>query len=207
MGLIKDFVNQTRKPEGRLGKLMLSSMNTGHAKLADWGLAHLPEIMPEKAVDLGCGAGRNAGELLKKYPQAHVTAVDYSPLSVEKAKAYNRNMIDAGRCDVLQGDVSELDLPDATFDLATAFETIYFWPGPERSFSRVAKVLKPGGIFLICNESDGRDAAGTRFEGIIEGMKCYTPEQIEAALKAAGFSDVFSDHHPSRPWITVVARK
>ena len=207
MGLIKDFVNQTRKPEGRLGKFMLSSMNTGHAKLADWGLAHLPEIMPEKAVDLGCGAGRNAGELLKKYPQAHVTAVDYSPLSVEKAKAYNRNMIDAGRCDVLQGDVSELDLPDATFDLATAFETIYFWPGPERSFSRVAKVLKPGGIFLICNESDGKDAAGTRFEEIIEGMKCYTPAQIETALKAAGFSDVFSDHHPSRPWITVVARK
>ena len=207
MGLIKDFVNQTRKPEGRLGKLMLSSMNTGHAKLADWGLAHLPEIVPEKAVDLGCGAGRNAGELLKKYPRAHVTAVDYSALSVEKAKEYNRKMIDAGRCDVLQGDVSELDLPDEAFDLATAFETIYFWPGPERSFARVAKVLKPGGIFLICNESDGRDAAGTRFEGIIEGMKCYTPEQIEAALKAAGFSEVFSDHHPSRPWITVVARK
>ena len=207
MGLIKDFVNQTRKPEGRLGKLMLSSMNTGHAKLADWGLAHLPEIMPEKAVDLGCGAGRNAGELLKKYPQTHVTAVDYSALSVEKAKEYNRKMVDAGRCDVLQGDVSELDLPDATFDLATAFETIYFWPGPERSFSRVAKVLKPGGIFLICNESDGKDAAGTRFEGIIEGMKCYTPAQIETALKTAGFSEVFSDHHPSRPWITVVARK
>ena len=143
VGLIKDFVNQTRKPEGRLGKFMLSSMNTGHAKLADWGLAHLPEIVPEKAVDLGCGAGRNAGELLKKYPQAHVTAVDYSALSVEKAKAYNRNMIDAGRCDVLQGDVSELDLPDAAFDLATAFETVYFWPGPERSFARVAKVLKP----------------------------------------------------------------
>ena len=207
MGLIKDFVNQTRKPEGRLGKLMLSSMNTGHAKLADWGLAHLPEIMPEKAVDLGCGAGRNAGELLKKYPQAHVTAVDYSPLSVEKAKAYNRNMIDAGRCDVLQGDVSELDLPDEAFDLATAFETIYFWPGPERSFARVAKVLKPGGIFLNCNESDGKDAAGTTFEEIIEGMKCYTPAQIETALKATGFSEVFCDHHPSRPWITVVARK
>ncbi|MBQ1333006.1 MAG: class I SAM-dependent methyltransferase, partial [Lachnospiraceae bacterium] len=72
---------------------------------------------------------------------------------------------------------------------------------------RVAKVLKPGGIFLICNESDGKDAAGTRFEGIIEGMKCYTPAQIETALKAAGFSEVFCDHHPSRPWITVMARK
>ena len=89
MGIIKKFINQTRKPEGRLGKLMLSSMNTGHAKLADWGFSHLPVLSPEKAVDLGCGAGRNAGELLKKYPRAHVTALDYSELSVSKAKEYN----------------------------------------------------------------------------------------------------------------------
>ena len=207
MGIIKNFVNQTRKPEGRLGKLMLSSMNTGHAKLADWGFTHLPEISPEKAVDLGCGAGRNAGELLKKYTQVHVTAVDYSALSVEKTKEYNKKMIDAGRCEVLQDDVSELKLPDEVFDLATAFETIYFWPGLEKCFAQVVRILKPGGVFLICNESDGRDTTGTKFEGIIEGMKCYTPEQIEAALKAAGFSEVSGEHHPSKPWITVMAKK
>ena len=207
MGIIKNFVNQTRKPEGRLGKLMLSSMNTGHAKLADWGFTHLPEISPEKAVELGCGAGRNAGELLKKYTQVHVTAVDYSALSVEKTKEYNKKMIDAGRCEVLQDDVSELKLPDEAFDLATAFETIYFWPGLEKCFAQVVRILKPGGVFLICNESDGKDPTGTKYEGFIEGMKCYTPEQIEAALKAAGFSEVFSDHHLSKPWITVIAKK
>ena len=35
MGLFKDYVSQTRKPEGRLGKMMLSGMNSGHAKMAD----------------------------------------------------------------------------------------------------------------------------------------------------------------------------
>jgi len=103
MGLFKAFVSQTRKPEGVLGKMMVSSMNSGHAKLADWGFAHLPAIAPERAVDLGCGGGRNVGEMLKKYPGAHVTAVDYSALSVEKAKAYNKAMIAAGRCTVQQG--------------------------------------------------------------------------------------------------------
>ena len=92
MGLFKNFVSQTRKPEGVLGKMMLSGMNSGHAKMADWGLSHLPVIQPSKAVDLGCGGGRNAGELLKRYPKAHVTAVDYSELSVKKAKEYNREM-------------------------------------------------------------------------------------------------------------------
>ena len=207
MGLFKSFVNQTRKPDGFLGKLMLSSMNSGHAKMADWGFSHLPDIAPEKAVDLGCGAGRNVGELLKKYPKAHVTGMDYSDLSVEKSKDYNNAMIAAGRCEVVQGDVSDLRLPANAFDLATAFETVYFWPGLEKCFAQVAKVLKPGGYFMICNESDGTDAAGLKFETIIDGMKTYTEEEIEAALKAAGFSSVTSDHHPSKPWITVLARR
>lgn len=45
------------------------------------------------------------------------------------------------------------------------------------------------------------------FEKIIDGMKCHTVEEIEDALKSAGFSNVKSDHHNSKPWITVIARK
>ena len=207
MGLFKNYVSQTRKPEGFLGKMMLKGMNSGHARMADWGFTHLPEIKPEKAADLGCGGGRNAGELLKKYPEAHVTAIDYADLSVEKAKEYNKAMIKAGRCTVKQGDVSDLQLPAESFDLATAFETIYFWPGLEKCFSQVAKILKPGGYFMICNESDGTDPTSLKFEKIIDGMKNYTVGDIEGALKAAGFSEVKSDHHPSKPWITVLAKK
>lgn len=207
MGFLRDFFNQTRKPEGVLGRMMLSSMNTGHAKLADWGFTHLPKITVLKAVDLGCGAGRNAGELLKQYPKAYVTAIDHSALSVEATKAFNREAVDAGRCTVCEGDVSNLELEPDAYDLATAFETVYFWPGLTACFSEVAKVLKKGGLFLICNESDGTDATSLKFEKIIDGMKNYTAEQIEAALLAAGFSEVQYDHHPSKPWITVLARK
>ena len=68
MGLLKRFFNQTKKPEGILGALMLRGMNSGHEELADWGFTHLPAIRPAQIADLGCGAGRNAGEMLKKYP-------------------------------------------------------------------------------------------------------------------------------------------
>ena len=207
MGLMKKFFSQTRKPEGALGKLMLSGMNSGHAKLADWGFSHIRSLTPLTAVDLGCGGGRNAGELLRLFPTVRVTAVDYSALSVEKAKAYNREAIAAGRCDVRQGDVSSLDLPSESFALATAFETVYFWPGLEKCFGQVYRVLNPGGTFMICNESDGKDEASLKYEKIIEGMKIYTAEEIEAALKAVGFSAVRNDHHPAKPWITVVAKK
>ena len=118
-----------------------------------------------------------------------------------------REAIAAGRCTVRQGDVSALELPEESFDLATAFETVYFWPGLEKCFAQVARVLRPGGYFLICNESDGKDAAGKKYEKIIDGMRCYTSDELSEALLAAGFSEVTPDHHGANPWITVLAKK
>lgn len=207
MGLFKKFVSQTRKPEGILGSLMVGGMNRGHVKLADWGMSHLDGIGATAIAELGCGGGRNAGELLKRYPNAKLTALDYSALSVEKTKMFNKDMIAMGRCVVLQGNVASLPFGEAVFDLATAFETVYFWPGLENCFAEVHRILRPGGAFMICNESDGMDETGQKYEKIINGMKCYTAEQLVSALRRAGFSEVKAAHHPEKPWITVVARK
>ena len=155
MGIWKTFFNNTRKPEGLLGRCMVDSMNHAHAALADWGLSRLPETGPSQIAELGCGGGRNIRALLRKYPAATITALDYSEISVEKAKRVNREGLQAGRCQILQGDVSRLPFGDGSFDLATAFETVYFWPGPTDSFREVYRTLRPGGVFLIVNEADG----------------------------------------------------
>ncbi|MCR4901735.1 MAG: class I SAM-dependent methyltransferase [Butyrivibrio sp.] len=207
MGLFKKFVNQTRKPEGFLGRMMVNGMNSGHATMADWGMSYLECQAPVEVLEVGCGGGRNAGELLKKYPESNMTAIDYSEVSVEKAREYNKDYIKAGRCEVKRGDVSNLDLKKDFYDLATAFETIYFWPGLEKCFGQVAGVLKTGGQFMIVNESDGTDEVSKKYEKIIQGMTCHTVEEIEDALKKAGFTQVKTNHHKSKPWIAVIATK
>ena len=60
---------------------------------------------------------------------------------------------------------------------------------------------------MICNESDGTDAVSLKFEKIIDGMKNHTVEEIESALKEAGFSKVKVYHYKNKPWITVLAKK
>ena len=190
-----------------MGKMMVNGMNSGHAKMADWGLSHLPQIHPDEVVDLGCGGGRNVSELLKRFRSARVLGIDYSDVSVAKATAYNRSEIDQGRCIISQGDVSNLHIGKGRYDLATAFETVYFWPGLERCFSQVATGIKTGGYFLIVNEANGIDEGTLKYEKIIDGMKCYTIEQLEEALLSSGFSQVTSDHHPDKPWIAVLAKK
>ena len=117
MELFRSFLRNTRKPEGFLGKCMVASMNYAHAALADWGLGCLPKTGPVRIAELGCGGGRNIRALLRKYPAATVTALDYSEISVEKARNINQEELQAGRCRVIQGDVSRLPFEDRAFDL------------------------------------------------------------------------------------------
>ena len=97
------FFENTRKPVGLGGKIMVAMMNLGHSPVARWGLRFL-ELTPDaKVLDCGCGGGANIKRLLKKCPEGIVKGIDYSPVSVEKSKKVNEAAIAEGRCTVLQG--------------------------------------------------------------------------------------------------------
>lgn len=36
---------------------------------------------------------------------------------------------------------------------------------------------------------------------------CSTADQLEKALRSAGFPEVNAVHHPKKPWITLIAKK
>ena len=208
MGLMKKLFNNTRKPEGFLGSLMVNTMNKGHAKVSDWGISNLPATLdPKNIADLGCGGGRNAEVLLEKYPNAELTALDYSDVSVEKSRKRNHKTISEGRCSVMQGDVSDLPMMDDYFDLVTAFETVYFWPGPEKSFKEVYRVLKDDGLFMIVNESDGYNEKDLKWVDIVDGMRMYNDKELESMLKSVGFRDVQIHRMEKNSWLSLIARK
>ncbi len=120
------FFENTRKPVGLGGKLMVAMMNLGHGPVARWGLRFLRLAPNAKVLDCGCGGGANIKRLLEKCPHGVVKGIDYSPVSVEKARKLNRVAIQEGRCAVLQGSVADMVFEDSYFDAATAFETVYF---------------------------------------------------------------------------------
>ena len=200
------FFENTRKPAGLGGKLMVSMMNTGHRALAAWGLRFL-ELTPDaKVLDCGCGGGANIRALLKRCPKGIIKGVDYSAVSVEKARKLNQTAIRDGRCVVWQGSVAELIFASSWFDLVTAFETVYFWPDLVQSFREILRVLKPGGTFLICNECGGENEKDDVWTKRIPGMTIYRDTQLQAALEQAGFRNV-QIHKNKKGWLCVTAQK
>lgn len=65
---------------------MVAMMKLGHWSLADWGLRYLALAPDAGVLDCGCGGGANIKKLLKKCPRGVVKGIDYSAVSVEKAR-------------------------------------------------------------------------------------------------------------------------
>ena len=200
------FFQNTCRPEGIGGKIVVHMMNTGHSSMAEWGFTHIKIQSEDVCLDIGCGGGANIRKLLEKSPYGRVVGIDYSEISVEKSRKINKAGIESKRCEILQGDVMKLPFRDKTFDVITAFETIYFWPDISEAFKKVYKILKIGGTFMICNESNGENPKDEKWTKIIQGMKIYNSEQIEKSLENAGFTGVKVDK-TKKGWICAVVKK
>ena len=200
------FFENTKKPEGLGGKIMVAMMNSGHGKLADWGMSFLSLSTDAAVLDCGCGGGANLRKLLKLCANGTVTGIDYSSVSVEKSKRLNTKTISEGRCCVLETSVAALPFEDNKFDVVTAFETVYFWPGLVDCFREVYRVTKTGGIFLICNEATGDTDKNDKWTQLIDGMTIYRDAQLKTALREAGFTNI-QIHKNKKDWLCVTGQK
>ena len=208
MGLLSKIFSNTRKPEGFFGKMMVNGMNGGgHADLANWALSSLQIKEDSQILDIGCGGGANIARLLQRATKGMVQGVDYSIVSVAKSKKVNAKAIAESRCQVQEANVAKLPFEENTFDLITAFETIYFWPVIEHCFNEVKRVMKPSGQFIIVNEDDGLSGNNEKWEKLIEGMHTYKPEEIRLHLSNSGFKEIHIQKNEAKHWLMATAVK
>lgn len=183
-----EYLRNACRPEGEFGAQVLAKMNEHHKDLVDWAFAHVSVPRDARALDVGCGGGANIARLLTACPDGTVTGVDYAPTSVAESRKLNAAAIEAGRCNVVEGDVAALPFADCSFDFAMACETVYFWPDLDAGLQQVKRVLEPGGTFLtICEMSDPDDP---RFTDAHDFLTVYLPDELREHYVSAGFNPV-----------------
>lgn len=183
------FIN-ARKPEGELGDELLDWMSQNHEGLAKWGIKHLNIKKDDAILDIGCGSGANIERFLKM-THNRVFGLDYSLAAVEKSIKRNQKAIGQGRCEIILSGVSDMPFKNDTFDIATAFETVYFWPDFSSDLKEVQRVLKKDGVLLICNEAIPKKDDERQNELIdLLDMNIYSKDQLEKYLRQAGFCEV-----------------
>lgn len=207
MNFVKHFFDHTRKPRNTVGgKFMLSMMNSMHNKKALWAInQHITLKGCEDILDIGCGGGQNISHLLKR-TSGKVFGMDYSSASVSASLRKNEKEANAKRTEVVQANVSSIPFDSETFDVVTAFETIYFWSEIANDFKEVYRIIKPGGRFFVCNEISEFNKQSQRWKNIID-MQVYTVEEIASLMLSAGFNKVTPHKHPDQQAICIVGTK
>lgn len=103
-----------------------------------------------RVLEVGCGRGIALPVLAERLRPAALVGVDFDPALVAIArKRVRATGIDAR---VVEGDVRDLPFDDATFDLVIDFGTCYHVSGGATgactALSEIARVLRPGGLFI-----------------------------------------------------------
>jgi tRNA (cmo5U34)-methyltransferase len=112
-------------------------------------------------LDIGCGAGNYSLKLLQTLPDLNVTLIDLSRPMLERAEQRLRPAT-KGHIEVVQGDVRDLDLGEARFDVIVAAAVLHHlrtdaeWVAV---FAKFFKALRPGGSIWISDLIEHSTAA------------------------------------------------
>ena len=130
----------------------------------------------ESVLDFGCGGGagsRCLASLLDK--GGHLTCIDISGYWIARAR---KRLAKYSNVECKSGDVTELDIPDSSFDVISTIHVIHdIAPAKRRGIVKVlSHKLKASGVFFIKEP--------------VKKPHGMLAEEIRALLSEAGFSEI-----------------
>lgn len=150
--MVKERVPETN--EGITGEINTSAYDIMMRKLRDRGWIETDMIIKSGiktgiALEIGPGPGYLGLEWLKSTKDTRVKGLE---ISEDMMKIAQRNSIEYGlqdRIEYIKGDARKMPFEDNYFDVAFTNGSLHEWEYPEEIMNEIARVLKPGGRYII----------------------------------------------------------
>jgi SAM-dependent methyltransferase len=156
-----------------------------------------------RIIDLGSGTGTGTFALLRRFPDAHVTAVDVAPDRLSRLRHRAGELGLAGRVEVVAADLDEPWPNLGPADLVWASMALHHLADPDRALAQVFGLLRPGGSLAVAETTatesfprflpDGADAGlEDRLHALLGDLHTEQVPELgsdwAARLTAAGFT-------------------
>ena len=151
----------------------------------------LDDRHPGRLLDIGTGAGHTAFAFARRIAQVEALDLTREMLEQVERGAQERGLRNI-HCQL--GDAEALPYPDDTFDIVTSRLCAHHFQDARASVSEVARVLRPGGTFLLEDSMAPEDAALDTFFNTFEllrdpsHVRNYSRSQWQGMLAEVGFS-------------------
>jgi SAM-dependent methyltransferase len=128
-------------------------------------------------LDVGCGPGTITVDLAAHVAPGRVLGVDVSadPLAEARVAASRAGVA----VEFAVGDVYDLDLPDASFDVVHAHQVLQHLTDPVTALREMARVCRPGGLIAVRDV----DYAATSWFPASEGLDLWLAPLYEAVAR------------------------
>jgi arsenite methyltransferase len=148
----------------------------------------------DHVLDLGSGAGNDcfvARAIVGE--KGMVTGLDFTDAMLTKAKANNAKL-GFTNVNFVQGDIEEMPLPDASFDVVVSNCVLNLVPDKNKAFAQIMRVLKTDGHFCVSDvvlkgqlpEKLRKDAE--MYAGCVSGA--IDIDEYLAIIKNQGFDNI-----------------
>jgi arsenite methyltransferase len=168
-------------------------------------LAALAPREGERGLEVGCGPGFLACELARALGAGRLTCIDSSADMIAAATERAGREQLAGRIELKPGDATRLEFPDAAFDFVVGVQVYLYVQEIERGLGEAARVLRPGGRFVIVDTdwdscvwltSDRERHRRIMEARVREFSQPHLPPALPAQLRRAGLALEHIEAHP-----------
>lgn len=140
-----------------------------------------------EAVDIGCGPGHLIFDLARQMPDLQLTGVDISDEVLEQAEACAAQSGFGERVCFKKGSAQALPFPDRSFDLVISTLSLHHWSEPVAVLDEVARIVRPGGAFLIFDLR--RDMAAPFYMPLWFATNFVVPQALRQVNEPLGSRD------------------
>lgn len=153
------------------------------------------QIRPgDTVLDVGSGSGTDVlYALLKVGPRGKVYGLDMTSAMIQKARR-NIELMGAKNIRILEGNATEIPLPDASVNVVTSNGVLNLVPDKAAAFHEIFRVLKPGGKLQLADIVVQEDVGAVCGINPQLWADCIGGAAVEAAylghIKEAGFVNI-----------------
>ncbi|HEX3808416.1 MAG TPA: methyltransferase domain-containing protein [Rhizomicrobium sp.] len=141
-------------------------------------------------LDVGCGTGTFLQFVKTARPKLKMIALDLSQPYLERARKNLRGFSDV---EFVQAPAEDMPLQEASVDFAVSIYLFHELPPKVRAAvaQEIARVLKPGGIFVLADSIQYGDADG--FDGLLDAFPHLLHEPYFSTYAKADFDTLFAN--------------
>ena len=125
----------------------------GYLDQATAWIAATAEPPVTRVVDLGAGTGTGTFALLRRFPEARVTAVDLAPDRLTRLRHRACELGLDGRVDVVPADLDQAWPELGPADLVWTSMALHHVADPDQALTRILGLLRPGGALVVAETS------------------------------------------------------